>query len=464
MEEIQFHSTVEASGKRRWLYPLVRKDKFYRYRSILGYTLLAFLFAAPLIRVNGHQFLLFNIIERKFVIFGQVFWPQDYFIFALAMLTGLVSIVLFTIAFGRVFCGWVCPQTIFLEMVFRKIEIWIEGEPAARKKLDEAEWTADKIRKKTLKHGLYIIISFVIANTFLSYIIGSNELWAIITAPPLEHIVGFISIWLFTLAFYLVFSKMRELVCIVACPYGRLQGVLLDKNSLAVAYNYVRGEPRGRIRKQDTDTDSKKGDCVDCNLCVAVCPTGIDIRKGTQLECVNCTQCIDACNQVMDKINKPRNLIGYYSEEMIENHKKPTFTTRMKAYSLVIVVMLSVLGYFVASQKNVDAIVLRAGGMLYQEQEGGYISNLYNGEFINKTTNTVKVDLKGADDDMIVKWVQPIDSLEKESTKKGTFFLLIPKDKIKQAKNQVKLKVIENGEESYEIKTNFLGPIGKIKK
>lgn len=457
MDEIQFHSTVEASGKRRWLYPLVRKGKFYVYRNILGYFLLAFLLAAPFVKLNGHQLLLFNIIERKFVIFGQVFWPQDFFIFVLAMLIMLVSIVLFTIAFGRVFCGWICPQTIFMEMVFRKIEIWIEGEAAARKKLDEAPWTTEKIWKKTLKHTLYILISFVIANTFLAYIIGSDELFKIIQSPPLEHIVGFISIWLFTIAFYLVFSKVRELVCIVMCPYGRLQGVLLDNNSLAVTYNYLRGEPRGRRKRNDDD--SKKGDCVDCNLCVAVCPTGIDIRKGTQLECVNCTLCIDACNQVMDKINKPRNLIGYYSKEMIESNKKPSFTPRMKAYSFMILLMAGVLGYFVLTQKNIDVIVLRAGGMLYQEQEGGYISNLYNGEFVNKTTSTVKVGLSVEDKDIIIKWIQPVDSLSKETAMKGTFFVLIPKEKISETKTTIELNVLENDEVAYKVKTNFLGPV-----
>ncbi|ADY50953.1 cytochrome c oxidase accessory protein CcoG [Pseudopedobacter saltans DSM 12145] len=463
MEEIQYHSTVQADGKRRWLYPLVRKDKFYTYRSLLGYSLLAFLFVAPFVKIKGNQLLLINIIERKFIIFGQVIWPQDFFIFVLASLLALISIVLFTIAFGRVFCGWVCPQTIFLELVFRRIEIWIEGEPAARKKLDESPWTAEKIWKKSLKHGLYILISFLIANTFLAYVIGSDELIKIMTSPPQDHLVGFISIWLFTFTFYAVFSHVREIVCTVICPYGRLQGVLLDKNSLTVAYNYVRGEPRGKLKKGiDTET---KGDCVDCNLCVAVCPTGIDIRQGTQLECVNCTACIDACNQVMDKINKPRNLIGYYSEEMIKTNKKPEFSFRMKAYSFVILVMVGVIAYFIWNQKNVDVIVLRAGGTLYQEQQDGYISNLYNGEFVNKTTKPVKVDIEGVDKNVKIKWIQPVDSLARESSKKGTFFLLMPKNKINQAKNVIKLRVLENGQETYEIKTNFLGPVSrKIKK
>ncbi|MDA9555448.1 cytochrome c oxidase accessory protein CcoG [Pelobium sp.] len=455
--EIDYHSTVEASGKRRWLYPLLRKGIFYQYRSITSYVLLLFLFAAPFVKINGHQFILFNILERKFILFGQVFWPQDFFIFVLAMLVVLVSIVLFTIAFGRIFCGWICPQTIFLEMVFRKIEVWIEGEPLARKKLDEGPWTQDKIIKKTIKHSLYLFISFLISNTFLAYIISSDELIKIITEPINQHLIGFIGISFFTLTFYLVFSQMRELVCIVACPYGRLQGVMLDKNSLVVAYNYLRGEPRGKLKKSNTN-HSHLGDCVDCNLCVAVCPTGIDIRKGTQLECVNCTACIDACDQVMDKINKPKRLIGFYSEEMIKNQVQPSFTGRMKAYSVVIVIMLGILTYFMMQRKDVDVTLLRAGGMLYQEQPGGYISNLYTAEIINKTSAKMDVDIIPVNPSAKIKWIQPLSKMDKESTAKVTFFVLIPEKDIKERKTDITLLVKQNGQLKDKIKTNFLGP------
>ena len=456
MEDITYHSTEEASGKRRWLYPLLRKGAFYKYRSYLSYFLLIFLFAAPHIKINGHQFMLFNIIERKFILFGQVFWPQDFFIFVLAMLTILISIVLFTIAFGRIFCGWICPQTIFLEMVFRKIEVWIEGEPLARKKLDESPWTQDKIIKKTFKHSLYVIISLFISNTFLAYIIGSDEVFKIITEPISLHVVGFIGIFFFTLAFYLVFSQMRELVCIVACPYGRLQGVMLDKHSLVVAYNYLRGEPRGKIKKAN---EQNLGDCVDCNLCVAVCPTGIDIRKGTQLECVNCTACIDACDQVMDKIHKPTKLIGFYSDEMIKHQIKPSFTARMKAYSLIIVLMVAILTYFLIQRKDVDVTLLRAGGMLYQEQPGGYVSNLYTAELINKTAYPIKIDIVPDNKEAKINWIQPVNKIEKESTVKVTFFVLLPANSIKQSKTNITLLVKQNGKVINQMKTNFLGPV-----
>jgi cytochrome c oxidase accessory protein FixG len=459
MDIEEYHSSVEADGKRRWLYPLVRKDQFYKYRSWLSYVYFLLFFSAPFIKINGNQFLLFNVIERKFILFGQIFWPQDFFIFVLAMLTGLVCVVLFTIVFGRIFCGWICPQTIFLEMLFRKIEIWIEGEPKARKKLDDGPLTQQKLFKKVAKHSLYLLLSFLIANTFLAYIIGSDELLKIINEPISQHLIGFLGICIFTVVFYLVFSQMRELVCIVACPYGRLQSVMLDKNSLVIAYNYVRGEPRGRLNKAKQTSETKLGDCVDCNLCVAVCPTGIDIRKGTQIECVNCTACIDACDQVMDKINKPRKLIGYYSEEMIKTGTKPKFTSKMAAYSFIMAVLICTLLFFVLKRSNVDVTVLRAGGMLYQEQKDGYISNLYNAELLNKTNSKVEIDLKPVDENIKIKWIQPVTSIQKETSTKATFFVLVPQSLIKETKTSIKINIIQNGKISGTIKTSFLGPV-----
>lgn len=236
--------------KRTWIYPKIIKGKLYKYRALLSYFLLAVLFSAPFVKVNGEQMILLNVLERKFVFFGLVFWPQDFYLFVLALLTFIVFIVLFTVVFGRVFCGWVCPQTIFLEMVFRRIENWIEGDRNQQQKLDNGPLTANKFFKKASKHTLFLVISFLIANTFLAYVIGSDSLITIISEPVNAHLSGFVSIGIFSLLFYLVFSRMRELVCTVACPYGRLQGVLLDNQSILVAYDYVRGEPREKIKRE----------------------------------------------------------------------------------------------------------------------------------------------------------------------------------------------------------------------
>ena len=442
-------------GKRRWMYPVVRKGKLYQYRNWLSYIYLILFFSAPFLRINGQPLLLMNVMERRFVLLGQVFWPQDFFLFVLAMLAFIVCIVFFTMAFGRIFCGWICPQTIFMEMVFRKIEIWIEGDAKYRRKLDEGPLTREKVIKKTSKHALFVILSFMIANTFLAYVTGSENLVKIITEPISQHWVGFISIWVFAAAFYLVYSRVRELVCTVICPYGRLQGVLTDKHTLMVAYNYKKGEPRGKLSRKDP---TPKGDCVDCGLCVDVCPTGIDIRKGAQLECVNCTLCIDACNQVMEKIHHDLNLIGFYSQEMIEEDKKPSFTGRMKMYSAIITVMFGVLAYFVYQRKDVDVTVMRSAGMLYQQQPANYISNIYTADIINKTDKTQHIQLVSDDPRVKIKYIQDPGPLAKESSSRAVFFLMMPLKGIRSAKTNIKLNVVEHNKVLNTINTTFIGP------
>ena len=309
-------STVDKSGNRVWIYPKKPTGKFTKYRIWLSYFYFIILFGLPFIKINGEPYILLNIIERKFIIFGLHFGPQDFYLFAIAMLIFLVFIILFTVVFGRLFCGWVCPQTIFMEMLYRRIEYAIDGDYHAQKKLDAADWNSDKIIKRVSKQVIFFGIAVLISNTFLAYIIGLDEVIKIIKEPISLHTGGFIAMIVFSFIFYIVFARLREQVCTTICPYGRLQGVMLDNKSLVVAYDFVRGEPRGKIQKNKTifqpaavtadvaeedyftSVQSKLGDCIDCKLCIHVCPTGIDIRHGTQLECVNCTACMDACDDV----------------------------------------------------------------------------------------------------------------------------------------------------------------------
>jgi cytochrome c oxidase accessory protein FixG len=449
----------KEAGKRQWLYPLIREGKYYKWRSWISYFYLAFFFAGPFIRINGQPLLLLNFMDRQFVLMGQVFWPQDIFLFMLASLVFIVCIVLFTIAFGRIFCGWICPQTIFMEMFFRKIEIWIEGNPGKRKKLDAGPWNKEKIIKKTSKHIIFIIFSFLIANTFLAYLIGSRNLFKIITEPVGTHWVGFSSIWVFTIVFYLVYSQVRELVCTVICPYGRLQGVLIDEHTLVVAYDDVRGEPRGKLDRKADPLNNTKGDCVDCKLCVDVCPTGIDIRKGTQLECVNCTACIDVCNDVMTKINKPLNLIGFYSENMIRAKEKPRFTGRMKGYSAIITVLVGVLCYFIFSRSDMDITVMRSAGMLYQEQPGNKISNIYNAEIINKTNKNQSIALVPEDPAIKIKYIQEPGKIAYGGSVKTVFFVIVPASRIHSLKTDIRLQLISDHRIIQTVSTTFVGPI-----
>jgi cytochrome c oxidase accessory protein FixG len=448
-------SPSNSSG-RTWIYPRIIKGKLYQYRSAVSYFFLALLFAAPFLKINGEQLILLNILERKFVFFGVIFWPQDFYLFVLGLLTFIVFIVLFTVVFGRVFCGWACPQTIFLEMVFRKIENWIEGDYLKQKKLDESPLTWDKLYKKTLKHFIFFFISFFIANIFLAYIIGTAALITIITEPVSLHLSGFISISIFTILFYLVFSRMRELVCTVACPYGRLQGVLLDNKSIIVAYDYVRGEPRGKRVK---DEENKVGDCIDCKLCVHVCPTGIDIRNGTQMECVNCTACIDACDMVMEKINRPLRLIGFKSEDEIKTRAPFTISNRIYGYSAVLLVLMTVLTYLMVSRSDVKTTVLRASGTLYQLRDNDHtVTNLYNAELINKTNSDLKFEIIPDDQQAKIQYIQKEDQLSYGGQAKLTFFVIMPQQNIKKYKTEISFKLMSGGKVIDRFSTTFIAP------
>lgn len=452
MKSIQKVNQVKKWG-REFLYPKKPSGKLYTYRKWVSYALLIALFSFPFVKYNDEQLVLLNFIERKFVFFGLIFTPQDFYLFALAMLIMLIFIVCFTVILGRLWCGWVCPQTIFMEMVFRRIEYWIEGDANQQKKLDLQGWTREKIFKKGFKHFLFLLISFAIANTFLAYLIGSAVLYKIITEPISQHVSGFLSIWLFTFIFYGVFAYVREVVCTVICPYGRLQGVLLDNQSLIVAYNDKRGEPRAHLQKNNIDLN--KGDCIDCGLCVQVCPTGIDIRKGTQLECVNCTACIDSCNEVMLKINKPKNLIGFYTQDFITQQKPYKLGLKAYGYAAVLFVVILVFSSLVYKRQDVQTTVLRASGTLFQSNADGTISNLYNAELINKTNKSITFKFRSGDKKDQIKFIQAPEVLPKEGTTRLTFFLIKKPENIDAYKSDVVFEIIADGKIISTATTSF---------
>ena len=450
---------LPSKGKKRnWIYAKKPSGQLYNYRQWVGYGLLLFLFIAPFIKLNGNPFLMFNIVERKFSIFGNIFFPQDLHIFVFGMLIIMVGIVLFTAIFGRVWCGWTCPQTIFMELIFRRIEYLIEGDWTQQKKLNEGPNTDARAWKKLLKHSIFLLISLFISNIFLSYIIGVDALYKIITEPIDAHLGGFIAMIVFTLVFYGVFAHVREIVCTTICPYGRLQGVLLDDQSLTVAYNEQRGEPRGKLSKKD---EAAKGDCVDCGLCVHVCPTGIDIRNGVQLECVNCTACVDACDTVMDKIGKPKRLIGFYSLGQIEGKKDfKKNPMRQILYSIILVLLTGVFLFLIFSRAPIDGTVLRATGSTFQTQPDGRISNLYTMEVLNKSGRDIPFELE-ANANFDIQIVNKIDTLHKDGTAKISFFLIADKNNISTYKTNTRVHILSNGEEIKSLKTTFICPPGK---
>lgn len=451
-------STVDSSGKRIWVYPKKPKGTFTNYRSLVSCTLLAFLFAAPFIKIGGQPLLLFHVLERKFIILGQVFWPQDFFLFVIGFITSIVFIILFTVVFGRLFCGWICPQTIFMENVFRKIEYWIEGDYMAQKKLDKQPWNAEKIRKKTIKQIIFVLISALIMHTFMAYLLGVEDLWKMIQAGPAENTGGFIAMVVFTGLFYGVFSKLREQVCTTICPYGRLQGVLLDRQSVVVAYDHGRGEERAKFRKNEDRNAKGLGDCIDCKQCVYVCPTGIDIRNGTQLECINCTACIDACDSIMDRIGKPRGLVRYASEQNIADNKAFSFTGRMKAYSTVLSLLVGVLITLLLIRTDFETTITRTPGMLFQERDNGDITNLYQLSIVNKTNDLVDVHLELIDPQGELEMVGQDIKLEGQGKGEGAFFVIIQPEKLTKMTEKIKIGVYSGDKQIEVLKTNFLGP------
>jgi cytochrome c oxidase accessory protein FixG len=422
----------------------------------LSYAYLVLFFALPLIYVNGAPFFMLNFMQSKFIVFGKIFWPQDFFILALAMVAGIVFIALFTVIYGRLFCGWACPQTVFMEFVFRRIEWWIEGSPAKQRALRESPWTKSKIAKKAAKHVLFIIFSLLIAHTFLAYILGAKEVWRLMHEPVSEHIGLLTSLIAFTALFYGVFAFVREIVCTTVCPYGRLQGVLFDKDTMQIAYDYSRGEPRGRLKKNEVRAT---GDCVDCRKCVLVCPTGIDIRDGVQMDCVGCTACIDACDEVMLKVGFPTGLIRYTSENQIAKKQPFHITPKIKAYSAVLILLLVSMGWMVATRNSVDTYITRVKGQLYQESSPGVLSNLFEVKLINKTTHakSAVLQLEGMEGTVELIGHTAI-GLAPESVSDYTFFLHLPSSAITKRKTTISFSVLVDGERTQRIRTTFLGP------
>lgn len=452
--------TMDETGRRKWVYPRKPKGKFTNYRDYVTYLLLVIFFTLPFVKINHNPFLLFNVIDRKFFIFGQPFYLQDFFILALGAVTSVIFVMLFTVVFGRIFCGWLCPQTIFMEGVFRKIEYWIEGDRNKQMKLDRQEWNSEKIRKRLTKWSVYAVISVVITNFMFMYIIGYQEVFRIITEGSAENLLKFLAMICFTSAFYFVFSWLREQVCTLVCPYGRLQGVLIDKQTINVYYDFKRGENRSKWKKDEDRKAVGKGDCIDCNQCVVVCPTGIDIRNGQQLECVNCTACIDACDEIMVKVGLPKGLIRYATEAEIENQEKFKFTGRMKATTVILSLLIGFLGFLMYDRGSMEAKFIKPAGSTFFIKNGK-ITNTFIYTLLNKSnekkTLTIKVlNPKNAE---INFFGNEKIILKGDQILKGNINISFPEKEIRFSKQNMTIGVFdEKGNLVDSFETVFEGP------
>ena len=451
-------STITEEGNRSWVYCKKPSGKYYKYRSVLASFLLLLFFTGPFITIDGDPLLLLNFVERKFIFFGIIFWPQDFHLFVLSMITSIVFIVLFTVIFGRIFCGWICPQTIFMEFVFRQLEYLIEGNNSQQRKLDDQPWNAEKFFKKSIKHFIFFIISFLIANVFLSYLLSFQEVKGLYVDGLHAHLGGFIGLVIFSGVFYFVFAKFREQVCIIVCPYGRLQGVMLDRNSIIVSYDYKRGEPKGKYNPLEDRKNAGKGDCISCNSCVHVCPTGIDIRNGSQLECINCTACIDACDAVMTRINKRKGLIRYASERSIAEGTSLKLNARVVAYSIVLTGLLVLIGFLFTVRTSVEATVLRMPGTLFQQVDSAHYSNIYTLQVVNKTRKEIPVEIRLLSPEGELKRMGNVLVVKKGELGEASFLVVLAEELMEHKDNKVLFGIYNNGKLIEEAFSTFVGP------
>jgi cytochrome c oxidase accessory protein FixG len=374
-------STLNEDGSRRWLRPRLARGRFLRHRRVVACALIALFVALPVIRIGGRPAVLIDLVARELVVFGSVFRPSDGLILMLLGLTVVLAVFVVTALFGRVWCGWGCPQTVYLEMVFRPIERWLEGTPAQAAKLPRLS------PRRLAKWAIYVVLAFAVANVFLAYFVGVFRLRVWVVESPLDHPGGFAVVAAVTLLMLGNFGWFREQTCIVACPYGRLQSVLLDRQSLIVGYDQRRGEPRGQRKKHRPAAPeaAPRGDCIDCNACVAVCPTGIDIREGLQMECIGCAQCADACDTVMGKLHRPLHLIGYTSQDQLAGKPRTLWRPRMIVYPVLLAIVGSLFVVSVVTRAGSEVTTLRGQGPSFIALPDGRVASQVRFKIENET-------------------------------------------------------------------------------
>jgi cytochrome c oxidase accessory protein FixG len=382
-------STLEKDGSRRWLKPRLSKGRFLSARRVVAYGLVGLYTGLPFVHVNGAPFVLFDVPARRFTIFGFTFLPTDTVLLALAMVGILLGIFMVTALLGRVWCGWACPQTVYMEFVVRPVERLFEG---TRGRGGKPRHPPSSVRT-VAKHGVYVLVCFVLANTFLAYFVGVKTLGQWMTQSPFEQPLPFTVMAFMTGLMLFDFTYFREQMCTLACPYGRLQSVLLDRNSLVVGYDTARGEPRGPVRKGQRPSLPVVGDCVDCKLCVQTCPTGIDIRDGLQMECVACAQCIDACDAVMHKLGRAPGLIRYGSQARDAGDRTRLLRARTVIYPLVLVAVVLLLASNLSSRRSFDAVLLRNAGQPFTMAEDGRVRNVLRVKVTSRTRETLHVEV-----------------------------------------------------------------------
>ncbi|WP_246114742.1 cytochrome c oxidase accessory protein CcoG [Rubripirellula tenax] len=451
-------STLEADGSRRWLRPKLAPGNWWKKRRVVAYLLMVVFVAIPHLRIGGKPLILLDIVARQFTVLGRTFYPTDTMLLALLMLSVFVSIVLLTAITGRAWCGWACPQTVYMEFLFRPIDRFFEGttgKGGKPKSGRNAFWHVARI-------AVYLVLCMFLAHTFLAYFVGTEKLAQWVRSSPIQHPAAFLVMAGTTGLMLFDFLFFREQMCLIACPYGRFQSVMLDEQSLIVAYDPVRGEPRKKGKRVvDETTGATAGDCVDCNQCVVVCPTGIDIRNGLQMECINCTQCIDACDSVMDKVDRPRGLIRYSSQDAIARKPKKLVRARTIIYPLILSIVLGGFAYAIGVKSGFDARVIRGKGNPFTVEKGGMVSNSFHLRIVNRTDVQQNYQLTVISPDGAKLEVIDVDklTLQPGDSRLVPFSLRFPtRTTFGDGNEEAKLEIADESENERVVDFRILGP------
>jgi len=451
-------TTMTSDGKRRWMYPVKSKGRFLNRRRVVGFVLVLVYLLMPVIKIGGKPGILLDFAHREFAILGMVFYPTDTLLLMFFMIGTLLSVILFTALLGRVWCGWGCPQTVYLEFVFRPIERLIEGKENVRRRRDNGPWTFDKVWRKTLKLSIYLIISLALAHTFVAYFVGWSNLLSWVTSSPSEHSGFFFMMAITTGLIMFDFTVFREQMCTIACPYARMQSVLLDPDSLIVSYDPTRGEPRGKRSKKNANV--KQGDCIDCGACVRTCTTGIDIREGLQMECIACTQCIDACDTIMDRIGLPYGLIRYTSENAIFRKKARILRVRTVIYALLFVGMATALTILISSRGSYDINVGRSVGDPYMVLPDNTVANRLRFRVRNQTPNATSFNISASAPDSVelrIVGATPIE-LASAEMKRVEVWVVIPQSAFDDGEQEGRFVLEFSDGVEEEVSFVLLGP------
>ncbi len=451
--------TLNQDGSRNWIRPRLSPGPWWQKRQVVAYVLMFVFFAIPHVRILGKPAFLMSFPKREFTLMGYTFLPTDTLLFMLLLASGVIGIFLLTALFGRVWCGWSCPQTVYLEFLFRPIERWIEGGYVGSRKLDREKQFFGA--RRLLKYAIYAVLSLFLAHTFLAYFVGIDQLSVWVQQSPWEHPTGFMVMAITTIAIWYNFTYFREQTCLIACPYGRWQSVLLDKQSTIVAYDYLRGEPRGHL---GPDRSESAGDCIDCKACVTTCPTGIDIRNGLQMECVHCTQCIDACDAIMEKVGKPPGLIRYSSQEALAGKPRKLLRPRVVLYPLALTLSLGALLYAMAYKESADVTVLRGMGAPFTEEADGRIANQIRIKITNRGNDHARyvIAVDGATNGRVIAPENPL-VVAGGATRETSVFVLMPRDAFDDGEHAITVTVKDGARFSNSIPWRLQGPSGDVR-